>query len=203
VHSRIFIGITAWALGAVTATTGSVLVVSLLGQGITGGSGQMLTQDMVNKELASEALEASTPVATPTASPTPTPAPAATASPVTTSSSAPSFAPPARAAATTPDTPTSPAAVTTSTAPAASGTGTGTGTVLTSQGGEVVATCQAAGAYLLSWSPQQGYEVGTVSRGPAATARVAFESTTVRVTMVVQCSAGVPSATSSTGPRDE
>jgi hypothetical protein len=72
------------------------------------------------------------------------------------------------------------------------------GTVLTSSGGEVVATCQDASAYLLSWSPLQGYEVGGVFRGPAATARVTFESTTSEVTMVVSCSAGRPAATSST-----
>jgi hypothetical protein len=59
-----------------------------------------------------------------------------------------------------------------------------------------VATCQPAGAYLVSWSPQQGYEVGDIIRGPAATARVTFESRVNEVTMVVSCSAGVPTATS-------
>jgi serine/threonine-protein kinase len=62
----------------------------------------------------------------------------------------------------------------------------------------VVATCQAAGAYLVSWSPQQGYQVDSVSRGPAAAASVHFESTTREVTMTVTCSAGVPSATTNT-----
>jgi hypothetical protein len=75
--------------------------------------------------------------------------------------------------------------------------------VLTSPGGEAVATCQAAGAYLISWSPLQGYQVGNVTRGPAATARVTFDSHANRVTMVVSCSAGVPSATSHTGSGDE
>ena len=64
-----------------------------------------------------------------------------------------------------------------------------------------MASCQPAGAYLVSWSPQQGYEVSGVTRGPAATARVTFGSHVNLVTMVVSCSAGVPSATSST--RDE
>ena len=59
----------------------------------------------------------------------------------------------------------------------------------------MVATCQAAGAYLISWSPLQGYEVGDVSRGPAAAARVTFESHAGELTMTVSCSAGVPSAT--------
>jgi len=38
VHSRILFGAAAWLLGAATATTGSLLAVSLLGQGITGQS---------------------------------------------------------------------------------------------------------------------------------------------------------------------
>ena len=66
-----------------------------------------------------------------------------------------------------------------------------------------MASCQAAGAYLISWSPLQGYEVSGVNRGPAATARVTFESTTQQVTMVVSCSAGVPSATSYSGEPDD
>jgi serine/threonine-protein kinase len=70
--------------------------------------------------------------------------------------------------------------------------------VLTSRGGEVVASCLAAGAYLDSWSPASGWEVGDVRRGPAATARVSFESgPTTELTMVVSCSAGVPTATTS------
>jgi hypothetical protein len=75
--------------------------------------------------------------------------------------------------------------------------------VLTSRGGEVVAACQAAGAYLISWSPLQGYEIAGVTRGPAATARVTFDSDANRVTMVVSCSAGVPSAASYTRVGDE
>jgi serine/threonine-protein kinase len=69
--------------------------------------------------------------------------------------------------------------------------------VLTSRGGEVVASCLAAGAYLDSWSPSSGWEVGDVRRGPAATARVTFESGPSEISMVVSCSAGVPTATTS------
>jgi hypothetical protein len=75
--------------------------------------------------------------------------------------------------------------------------------VLTSSGGEAVATCQGADAYLISWSPRQGYQVGDVIRGPALTARVTFESHADRVTMTVSCSAGVPSATSRGWAGDE
>ncbi len=71
-----------------------------------------------------------------------------------------------------------------------------TSTVLTSPGGTVLADCVSAGAYLVSWSPTQGYEAGNVVRGPAAIARVTFTSYANSVTMVVSCSAGVPTATS-------
>ena len=60
----------------------------------------------------------------------------------------------------------------------------------------VVADCRTGGAYLVSWSPNPGYESGTVIRGPVAMARVTFNSTASSVTMMVSCSAGVPSAIS-------
>jgi serine/threonine-protein kinase len=177
VHRRILFGVAAWLLGAATATAGSLLAISLLGQGITADPGQLLTQDAVTRALATEAAEASPPpVTAPSsqlASPSASVTPAATVTPTP----------------HTPD-PAVPAA------PVAS-----EGTVLTSAGGEVVASCQPAGAYLISWSPRQGYEVNGVTRGPAVTARVTFSTVTVspsasEVTMVVSCSAGVPSATS-------
>jgi hypothetical protein len=68
-----------------------------------------------------------------------------------------------------------------------------------SQGGTVLAECRSAGAYLVSWSPTQGYEAIGVIRGPAATARVIFESGANSVTMVVSCpdgAAGPPAASS-------
>jgi hypothetical protein len=71
------------------------------------------------------------------------------------------------------------------------------GTVLTSQGGTVIATCAGARAYLMSWSPGQGFEPANVIRGPAVSARVTFTSAQLRVIMVVSCASGVPTATSS------
>lgn len=192
VHRRILFGVTAWLLGAATATAGSLLAISLLGQGITGNSGQLLTQDAVNKALASEATEASPPDS---------PATTATGKPAMARATPP--ASPSAVPATASATPPAPATPTGQGPATASPPGTGDGTVLTSSGGEVMATCQAAGAYLISWSPLQGYEVGSVARGPAATARVAFASTANQVIMVVSCSAGVPSATSYTRSGDE
>lgn len=196
-HRNIFLGITAWLLGAATATAGCLLAISLLGSGITtGGPGQLLSQDAANRELASEAAKSApgtTPVPVASAEPDPT---LATVKPSPVPSSA---SPPAAAA---PDSPTADAptagvteaagAGPTDTAPSGS---TPAGTVLASSAGTVVATCQSSGAYLISWSPQQGYEEGNVVRGPAVTASVQFESGPNEVTMRVSCSAGVPSAT--------
>lgn len=74
------------------------------------------------------------------------------------------------------------------------GTSATSSTVLTSSGGTVVARCATAGALLLSWSPQQGFQAGSVVRGPAATTRVVFTATASTVTMAVSCSRGMPSA---------
>src|SRR5215831_7378886 len=56
---RIVAGVGAWLLGAGTATAGSLLAVSLLGQGIAETTGQQLTTAAVNQALAREAREAS------------------------------------------------------------------------------------------------------------------------------------------------
>lgn len=196
-HRRILFGVAAWLLGAATATAGSLLAVSLLGQGITGGSGPLLSQVAVDRALASEAAE---PAATPTARAGDTGAAGtAAASPGKTRAAASGSAVPSPS-----DGPAS--------APAASamagGTSAGGGTVLTSHGGDVVAGCPAGGAYLESWSPAQGFVVGDVYRGPAQAARVTFDPATgsghSALTMLVSCSAGIPSATTHTSaPRDE
>jgi hypothetical protein len=68
------------------------------------------------------------------------------------------------------------------------------GTVLSSSGGTVVAQCASAGAFLLSWSPQQGFTASSVARGPATTARVVFTTAASTVTMAVSCTTGVPAA---------
>ena len=55
---RILAGVGAWLLGAGTATAGSLLAVSLLGQGIADSPGQQLTAAAVNRALAREAQDA-------------------------------------------------------------------------------------------------------------------------------------------------
>lgn len=183
-HRRILFGVAAWLLGAVTATAGSLLAVSLLGQGITGTAGPLLTPDAVNRALGGESAERSA-----------TAGPSAARASVSASLNGPPAAPrdsPAASQASPAVPPASPAP--SATAPSDGNGSAPAGTVLMSTGGTVVASCLAAGAYLNSWSPSQGYYVGTVSRGPAATAGVTFESGGSAVIMAVSCSAGVPSA---------
>jgi hypothetical protein len=180
---HILAGVGAWLLGAGTATAGSLLAVSLLGQGIAARPGQQLTADAVNRALAREAHDASEaatrterpPVRTP-----PVTSPAA--SPAAPAPTAPSANPAVPRAAVSPS----------------------AGTVLRSWGGTVLAECQPAGAYLVSWSPVQGYEATDVTRGPVATARVVFESDANSVTVTVACphgAAGAPVASSHIRPK--
>jgi hypothetical protein len=70
------------------------------------------------------------------------------------------------------------------------------GTVLTSPGGTVVASCAGTRAYLVSWSPQQGFGSGGVVRGPAINAQVTFTDGQLTVTMIVSCDTGAPTAAS-------
>lgn len=210
-HGRILFGVVAWLLGAATATAGSLLAVSLLGQGITGATGPLLSQVAVNKALASETAEPTSGAASSassgaadTASPS---SPASAGSPGATSTGAPSSGAASSAGASPSAAPSgTPASSAPATAPSASGTPDG-GTVLASHGGGVVASCQAGGAYLDSWSPAQGFVVGDVRRGPAQVARVTFDpasdSGNSTVTMLVSCSAGIPSATTKSWAGDD
>lgn len=66
--------------------------------------------------------------------------------------------------------------------------------VLHSVGGFVVARCQLGRAYLVSWTPEQGYETHDVRRGPAGTASVEFEGAQGHVRLDVTCDNGAPHA---------
>jgi hypothetical protein len=166
VSARFLAGVGAWLLGASAATGGSLLAVSLLGQGLAPAPSQQLTETAVSRALASEAVE-------PTRSPSPLPAVTTSATPLVPHpkkhSAAPSVPPPSPVPQPT-------------------------DTVLTSAGGTVMAECQAGGAYLASWSPAQGYEATKVTRGPAATAKATFTSSRKIVTMAISCTGGTPSA---------
>ncbi len=181
VQSRILI-VGAWLLGVGTATGGSLIGVSLLGQGLFGPGSQQLTVAAVNRALASEAAEPAASRPARSAAPhVPKPHAAAPASPMSTAS--PSL--PANTGAGT------------GASPGPGDSAGGTGTLLSSGGGDVVATCSDAGAYLTSWSPNQGFEATNVVRGPAATATVTFQSQQSGVTMQVTCNGGVPETSNS------
>jgi hypothetical protein len=180
---RILAGVGAWLLGVGAATAGSLLAVSLLGQGIADRPGQQLTAAAVNQALAREAHDASEAGGR-------TARPPVRTSPATRAAATRPAASPAAAA------PPAPPASRTVASPAA-------GTVLTSWGGTVLAECRPAGAYLVSWSPVQGYEATDVTRGPVTTARVVFESDANSVTVTVSCpdgAAGAPVASSHVRP---
>jgi len=188
---RVLAGVGAWLLGVGAATAGSLLAVSLLGQGIAAGTSQQLTAMAVNRALAAEASDS--PGAIPATTSAPRPAPSATrSSHAQASGTMPPQTGATPSAGASSSRPASPSVQPTAAAGPAS-------TVLTSQGGTVVADCRPAGAYLVSWSPVPGYESGTVIRGPAVTARVTFNSAANSVTMRVSCSAGVPTATTTVG----
>jgi serine/threonine-protein kinase len=69
---------------------------------------------------------------------------------------------------------------------------TGDGHTLTSAGGTVVATCVNGSAYLVVWSPAQGFHAEDVIRGPARVARVKFESRGREIGVTVTCVDGIP-----------
>ena len=63
---------------------------------------------------------------------------------------------------------------------------------ITSAGGTVVARCTAEGAYLVSWSPAQGFHSDNVHRGPGSYASVQFEGQAGEYKTTVTCVNGVP-----------
>jgi hypothetical protein len=166
VPARVLLAAGAWLLGVLGATGGSLAAVSLIGQSFAAPPTQQLTVAAVNHALAGADHDAS---------------PAATASPTATARRSPARHGPARrrrAASQSTGAPATP--------------GTGGGTVLTSSGGSVLASCVSSGAYLISWSPQQGYQVDDVVRGPAATARVVFLAGPSGVRVDVTCAGSLP-----------
>jgi hypothetical protein len=81
--------------------------------------------------------------------------------------------------------------------------GSAIGKLLISAGGSVLASCGPSGAYLISWSPQQGYQADEVVRGPASQASVAFLTGQTGVRMTVSCTGTVPSASISAVHSDD
>ena len=65
---------------------------------------------------------------------------------------------------------------------------------LSGPGGSVVAVCVTGQAFLVSWTPAQGYRVERVERGPYEHADVRFESSAGRSEVRVRCSGSEPTA---------
>ncbi len=186
VRSRFLVGVGAWLLGAAAATSGSMIAVDHLAHGLLGPTTQQLTQANLSVDPDTAADRA---------------APSATVSPATDvhgmrandRSRRRSDLKPARPAGASPS-PSQNLA----------------GTLLQSPDGSVMAVCEAAGAYLQYWSPDQGFEADDANPGPAAVASVIFEGSGGSVGVRVSCVGGTPVAhiyhpaddSSSDGPSD-
>ena len=177
-HSRILLGVAAWLAGASAATAGSLLAVSALGQGMNPTADEQVSVETVNRALAKEAAERTAAMPHRSGSPS---RPHRPGFPSHSPAAPHSLRAHRHSAAHRPAPPPSP--------------GTAGGTVLTSAGGTLVATCAGARAYVVSWSPQQGFASSDVVRGPATNAQVTFTNGQLTVTMVVSCTTGVPTAT--------
>lgn len=151
--SRFLVGLGGWLLGAAAATTGSMVAVGHLANGLlsvqsqqVGGTSSSADFDAIGGQGGPQ----------PTASVTTSADPAAS--------------------------------------PSATGAAPSTQTLLTSADGSVLATCGAAGAYLVYWSPAQGFMADDVARGPAVVASVTFENQSGGLIMRVSCLSGTPVA---------
>ncbi len=70
---------------------------------------------------------------------------------------------------------------------------------ISSPGGTIIARCTAATAYLVAWTPAQGFGVDKYARGPAESVLVQFDGNDEEfedqeITMTVTCPAGEPVA---------
>jgi hypothetical protein len=170
VSSRFLVGLGAWLLGAVTATTGSMIAVNELAHGLLGPQTQQLGGATVSADLDTGAGSLS-------------PSPAAGSGGTASASRAA-----AKASHSASGSPSAAASGAAAQSPA--------GSLLVSGDGSVMATCQSGGAYLLYWSPDQGFQAEDVYRGPASITSVTFRgpSPSSSIVMRVTCPAGTPVA---------
>ena len=169
-----------WMIGAIIATAVGLGAVSLLSAGLTSGESTPLSREAVASALAS--ATASQPGRTPT--------------PFTS-------IPPARSQTISPRTPSAPSSSTPSSSTPSSSIRTPAARPVTrsvtSRGGSAIVECTGAWAYLVSWSPAQGWEVEDQVRGPARSVLVIFDGDNdavddLTVTITVTCKAGAPVA---------
>ncbi|MFE9093420.1 hypothetical protein [Streptomyces sp. NPDC007264] len=183
-NARVFGGVAAWTIGAAMATALSLLAISALGDGIYAGRSRTWSGDDVARALAAASSDPDATASDPAAAPTdPTAAP----------SGSPHVGSPADAetGSSRPAPAVSPSQT------------TGHTDAVASSGGTALAACGTAGAYLVSWSPAEGYRVESVSRGPSRVASVTFASSHSLVVLRVGCSSGVPTAQVDTASEDD
>jgi hypothetical protein len=166
---RTLASLAAWTLGAGVAVGVGVLALSLIDSGLASGAAQ------------TQPLPPDAPVSSSAASPAPSPSEPSPSEPSVSRS------------------PAGPAAPARSPSPAAPSAGSATAGPphqLASSGGTVIARCTGTTAYLVSWSPAQGYQVDDVRRGPAQTVYATFVNVNrQQVVLAVRCVAGIPERT--------
>ncbi|MDA0638845.1 hypothetical protein OUY22_36000, partial [Nonomuraea sp. MCN248] len=134
----------AWAVTAIAATGAAVAVLGLLGGGLTGTSGRVMTQEEARATLARVTTATQRPPLSPSTSPPASPS----ASPPSSPSASPSVS----------------ASPGVTQAPPES-------EVIRSAGGTVIASCAGGQVTLRSWSPAQGYSVDGVDPRPPPAGR--------------------------------
>jgi hypothetical protein len=171
-QSRLLIGASAWLLGALAATGGSMLAVTHLAHGLLGPDTQQLSPAAVRDALAGYQYHGS-------------------ASAGTAAAGASAARPSGRRVS-----------VASRSAPASSPTIAPAGTLLASRAGSATASCQSGLVRLLYWIPASGYQADDVFGGPAQQVSLVFEGGGVGVRMRVTCQGSVPTVQVSDIPAD-
>jgi hypothetical protein len=158
------VGVGAWLVGAVAATTGSLYAVNKIGDDLLRQQARQASVATINAEYALQSSGRSVPPSPPAAH---GPGPAGSTG-----------SPPARHVRRSGKIDRA--------APS------GTTKLFVSPGGSAGATCQPGGAYLVYVSPVPGFQVDNMLRGPAAVASVTFDSRLSGYVMTVTCQGGQP-----------
>jgi hypothetical protein len=170
-RSRLLVGASAWLLGVAVATGGSMLAVSSLTHGLFGSGAQQLTQTTVGSNLTGSQAHSGQRRSL---------RPSSTAGDDNDDEETGSYGRPGVIAM--------PSATPSRSSPRSGGS------LLVSQGGSVMASCQSGRAYLQYWSPNQGYRSDDVFRGPALQASLVFESFRSEFRLLVTCKGSRPVA---------
>lgn len=188
-----------WAAAAALGLLIGLGGIRLVGESLTGTPGGVLTQEEVARLLAAASAA---PAPDPTsADDTETP-PAETVDPRSPDEPAETVDPTTTPGTVNPVDPrtTSPTAAPTTTTPGRTPATTRPTTAapvqrtFSTRGGTAIAACQGSLAYLVSWSPTQGYRVERARQGPDSEVEVRFEGTDGRSEIKIRCARGVPAA---------